>query len=131
MCYKSKRGILKSLLKKRDAELSSLFPEYSQYTEPISFDAYDIREILSEKVRALLTRRGTNARDFLDVYLIYKNYGIRPEDIETCIKAKVDFALAMYSRFRTNMKDKLSLLREGRLFDWGEERGARIASVRI
>ena len=58
-----------------------------------------MREILSE-VRALLTRMGTKARDFLDVYFIYKNYHIKPEDVEGCIGRKVGFALGMYERFR-------------------------------
>jgi len=129
LCYKPKKKILKSLLRKRDAELKALFPEYAEYSKPLSFAVYDVREILSEKVRALLTRRGTKARDFLDVYLIYKNYGIKPKDVEGCIKRKISFALGMYERFRSNMNQKLRLLNAGNLFDWGEERGLLLSEI--
>ncbi|MHB2035581.1 MAG: nucleotidyl transferase AbiEii/AbiGii toxin family protein [Nitrososphaerales archaeon] len=129
LCYKPKKAVLRSLLKKRDVELKALFPEYTEYVKPISFDTYELREILSEKVRALLTRRGAKARDFLDVYLIYKNYRIRPEDVEACIKKKVNFALKMYEKFRSNMKEKQRLLSAGKLFDWGEERGLLLSEI--
>jgi predicted nucleotidyltransferase component of viral defense system len=72
MCFKPEKGKLVSLLHGRNGELGALFDEYKEYATSIDFAVYDIREILSEKVRALLTRRGTKARDFVDVYLIYK-----------------------------------------------------------
>jgi hypothetical protein len=68
----------------------------------------DIRNILCENVRALLTREGTKARDFLDVYLTWKRFGIRPEDEEECIVGKIDFSLkypdaALASRLPSEM----------------------------
>ena len=62
-----------------------LFPEYKEYTEEIDFDVYDPQEILSEKIRAILTRQGTKARDYLDVYLIEKNFGISLDEVFGCV----------------------------------------------
>jgi len=128
-CLRLKKGRLKSLLAKENPELNELFTEYSEYVRPITFDIYDVREILSEKVRALLTRRGTKARDFLDVYLICKHYGIKPEEVEECIVKKAKFALQMYARFRSNLNEKLKLLETGKIFDWGEERGLLLSDI--
>ena len=88
MCFPPKKGQLKGLLTGRHEELEALFPsECKEYARRVPLGIYDIREILSEKVRALLTREGTKARGFLDVYLIYKQYWrgrrdswIRPEN---------------------------------------------------
>lgn len=129
LCFKPNKVELRSLLKKRDPELKALFPEYEEIVQPISFDAYNLNEILSEKVRALLTRRGTKARDFLDVYFIYKYYRIKPEDVEKCIKRKVKFALTRFTRFRSNMREKVRLLNDEKLFDWGEERGLLLSKI--
>ena len=129
LCYKPKEGLLKSLSTKRDAELEALFPEYMEYRKPIPFTTYDVREILSEKVRAILTRRGIKARDFVDIYLIYKKYRIKPEHIDMCIRKKVDFAIEGYTRFRTNMNGKIELLNSGKLFEWGEERGLLLSTI--
>jgi hypothetical protein len=128
-CSRIKKGKLKSLLVKQDPELKVLYPEYKEYVRAISFDIYDLREILSEKVRALLTRRGTKARDFLDVYLVYKNYGIKPEDVEECIVRKINFVLKLYARFRYNLKEKMKLLANGKIFDWGQERGLLLSEI--
>jgi len=122
MCYSLKRRRVRSLLATKDAQLMVLFPEYDWYTARISLDAYDVREILSEKVRALLTRWGTKARDFVDVYLISKEYGLKPQEVESCIIRKIIFATGLYSRFRSNLKSKEALLRQGRIFEWGQER---------
>ncbi len=81
MCFKLKRRRLRSLLAKEDPQLKALFPEYDDYAARISLDVYDVREILSEKVRALLTRTGTKARDFVDVYLISKEYGLKTKKL--------------------------------------------------
>jgi predicted nucleotidyltransferase component of viral defense system len=64
LCFPFKERSARSLLSKRHDELDSLFPEYSEYSTPAKISTYDIKEILAEKVRAMLTRRGTKARDF-------------------------------------------------------------------
>jgi predicted nucleotidyltransferase component of viral defense system len=48
--------------------------------QKIPFDVYDVREVLSEKIRSILAQQGIKARDFLDVYLISKKQQIELED---------------------------------------------------
>lgn len=129
MCFRTKSGRLKSLIERQDSELKALYPEYPEYARTIRFNVYDIREILSEKVRAILTRRGTKARDFVDVYLIWKSYGIEPKDVETCIARKIKLALRLYERFNAQFQEKARLLDAGRIFDWGTERDLLISEI--
>ncbi len=129
LCFGPKAGRLKSLPVKNDSELSTLYPEYREYRKPIRFWVYDVREILSEKVRAILTRRGTKARDFLDVYLISREFEIKPDEVEECIIQKIKSALLMYARYRTNFKAKAKQLESGSLFEWGAERDLLISDI--
>ena len=85
ICFSPAMAQLSGLLTGKHEGLKALFPdETAEYSKKIPFGVYDIREILCEKVRALLTREGTKARDFLDVYLMWKRFGIKPEDEEKC-----------------------------------------------
>ncbi len=130
MCFAPKKEELSGLLTGKHEGLETLFPEETaEYAGKIRFGVYDIREILCEKVRALLTREGTKARDFLDVYLICKRQGIRVEDMEKCIVRKMDFALKLYDKYRTNLKEKIGLLNSGKLFDWGAERELLLSEI--
>lgn len=129
LCFRAKAGSLKSLPVKQDSQMKVLYPEYREYAKSIKFGVYDVREILSEKVRAILTRRGTKARDFLDVYYINLTYKIKPEDVEECVIKKTKFALRLYARFRTHFKDKIKLLDSGNLFEWGVERELLISRI--
>jgi predicted nucleotidyltransferase component of viral defense system len=130
MCFAPKKGVLSGLLAEKHAELEALFPEETaEYAKKIPFSVYDIREILCEKVRALLTREGTKARDFLDVYLIWKRFGIRPEDEEKCIVSKIDFSLKLYAKYRDHLKQKVALLNSGKLFDWGTEKELLLSDI--
>lgn len=129
LCFRPKVWKLKSLPVKDDAKLSDLFPEYREYSKPVKFEIYDIREILSEKVRAILTRRGTKARDFLDVYLINREYKIKPASVEKCAIEKVEMALKMYDRYRTHFTEKAKRLQSADLFEWGEERDLLISGI--
>jgi hypothetical protein len=67
-----------------------------------------MREILAEKVRAILTRKGVKARDFIDAYLIQKETGVRPEDLEAVIIDKTRFILK-YEKYRQNLKQKTAV----------------------
>lgn len=130
MCFPPKNGRLNGLLTSTHEELKALFPaEYAEYSQKIPFVVYDIREILSEKVRALLTREGTKARDFLDVYFICTRLGIKLEDVEKCIVTKTDFALKLYDKYRTNLKEKIELLNSGKIFEWSEERDLLLSEI--
>ena len=130
MCFSPAMAQLSGLLAGKHEELKALFPdETAEYSKKIPFGVYDIREILCEKVRALLTREGTKARDFLDVYLIWKRFGIRPEDQEKCIVGKIDFSLKLYAKYRDHLKQKVALLNSGKLFDWGAEKELLLSDI--
>jgi hypothetical protein len=104
-------------------ELEKFFPEeYEKYSGTINFKTYDLREILCEKVRAIMTRRGIKARDFIDVYLIAKEINedilkYKPQIIE-----KTRFTLDMYEKYRSNLKRKTELINSKELFLWGREK---------
>jgi predicted nucleotidyltransferase component of viral defense system len=119
---------LKSLLSEDNEELRLLFPEYAEYRQKIPFDVYDVREILCEKVRSILTRMGIKARDFVDVYLICKKYGIRLEDMHDPIVAKTRFMLDLYEKYRKNLEAKKEML-ISQPFRWGEERGLLLQEI--
>lgn len=97
---KKAKPIIKNFNKK---ELNFLFPEQSKYLlfNPAIY-CYDIREILIEKIRAILTRKGVKARDFIDVFLIIKKENINLKNYETQITKKVLFALK-YQKYLQNL----------------------------
>ncbi|MFH1788034.1 MAG: nucleotidyl transferase AbiEii/AbiGii toxin family protein [Candidatus Altiarchaeota archaeon] len=87
-------------------EFKYLYPDAAEeLLHQPTLKAYDIREILAEKVRAILTRKGTKARDFIDVYLIQKHAHIKIEDIENQIIDKTKFMLK-YGKYRQNLLEK-------------------------
>jgi len=130
MRFPHAKNILKSLLDKHIEELKMLFPEeYREYSEHVPFDTYDIREILCEKVRSIFTRRGVKARDFADVYLISKKFGISPEDLKKDIVAKTAFALNLYAKYKNNFIEKKKLLKTKEFFAWGHEKGLLLADM--
>jgi len=115
------RAELKSLLSKHNEELSLLFPEHQEYMQKIPFDVYDVREILSEKIRSILTRQGIKARDFLDVYLISKKHKIELDDMYDPIVGKTRFMLDFYEKYRKNLEAKKDIV-TSQPFRWGEEK---------
>lgn len=129
MCFGIQSGELRSLIDFRDEELSLLYDEYTEYTRDIKLRLYDIREILSEKIRAILTRRGIKARDFVDVYLINKNYSLNKEEVRECTLRKIGFSLRHYERFRKNFLEKIELFKSESYFDWGGERSFLISEI--
>ncbi|MEX0862259.1 nucleotidyl transferase AbiEii/AbiGii toxin family protein [Nitrosopumilus sp.] len=129
LCLKPIDGNLKSLITGKHDKLGALYEEYAEYASTIPFGVYDVREILSEKIRAILTRKGTKARDFLDVFLISKNLGVETKDVEDCIIKKIGYALEHYERYRDNFEEKKNLLDKGSIFNWGIERGLLITEI--
>jgi predicted nucleotidyltransferase component of viral defense system len=123
-----RKAKLKSLLTEESEEMRALFPEYMEYAQKISFDVYDVREILCEKVRSILTRVGIRARDFLDIYLICKKYQIGIEDLMEPVVGKTRFMLSSYEKYRKNFESKKSILMS-QPFRWGEERGLLLQTV--
>lgn len=127
LCAKSERGNLSSAVTKKDEEMSALFEEYKEYSTTISFPMYGLKEILSEKVRALLTREGIKARDFVDIYFIEKNLGIKVVDVEKYVIRKINHSLKLYEKYRINFDTKKKLLAQDKTFDWGKEKELLIA----
>jgi predicted nucleotidyltransferase component of viral defense system len=119
--FATQRAELKSLLSKPAEELRLLFQEYEEYWQKIPFDVYDIREILTEKIRSILTRQGIKARDFLDVYLISKKQQIELKDMYGPTVSKIQFMLDFYKKYRKNLEAKKELV-ISQPFTWGEEK---------
>lgn len=130
MRFPHPKNILKSLLDKHIEELKILFPEeYNAYSGHIPFDTYNIKEIMCEKIRSILTRKGVKARDFADVYLIYKKFGIAPEDLKKDIVAKTLFSLSLYTKYKDNFNEKKKLLKTNEIFLWGTEKGLLLTDI--
>ncbi len=107
---------------KKTGDLGLFFPEeYKQYVRKIYFNVYDPKEILAEKMRAIATRQGTKARDFVDVFMICEKYGIDLIDIMSDAIEKISFSVGMYDKYQNNLKNKIELIRSGELFEWGQE----------
>ena len=70
-------------------EIELLFNDYSYLLNPVKIKAYDLKGILIEKVRAILTRRGIKARDFVDVFLIAKKDKLDLKDFKKEIIEKI------------------------------------------
>ena len=96
---------LNAIAIKQKEELQLEYPEYSDYTtsNPI-FYCYDLKEIASEKIRALLTRRGFKARDIVDLYILSKK-GITIKSVKKMAIEKTMFMLR-YLKYGENLKNK-------------------------
>lgn len=103
--YKTKEIYANSLIKTDEKELKFLFPEYYPLSLNPIIKAYDLREILLEKIRAILTRRGLKLRDFIDVFLITKEIKQDFTHFEKEIIEKTEFMLK-YEKYLQNMKEK-------------------------
>ena len=88
-------------------DFSFVFPEESEFLlKDVNLYAYDIREILVEKIRAILTRKAVKVRDFVDVFLIEQTEKLKVEKFEEQIIAKVLYALR-FEKYKVNFKNKL------------------------
>jgi len=115
---------------KTDKELQALFPEdYDAYAKDISLYVYDVKEILCEKVRAILTRRGLKARDFVDIYLICNHFKLSVVDFRDIVLDKTRFMLVQYEKYRRNLEEKRRLIDSGEIFQWGDERNLLLIDI--
>ena len=111
--FRPRRGELRSLVGGTEArEIGMLFPEHIGYFHPFVMTLYDSREIFAEKVRAIMTRRGTKPRDFIDIFLLSENLGIKADELEDVIISKTEFMLRNYDRFRRNFALKKEFYKE-------------------
>ena len=90
-------------------ELEVLFPEeaYILLAKP-RIKVYDLREIASEKVRAVLTRMGVKARDIIDLYML-SEHGISIKSVRKEAMEKIRVMLK-YARYSKNMLAKAEVI---------------------
>jgi len=79
--------------------------------KPFKIKVYDLKEILIEKIRAILTRRGIKARDFVDVFLIVKKEKLNLNDFKKQIIEKINYMLK-FEKYIQNINNKESQLNE-------------------
>lgn len=107
------------ILTNRDKqEIETLFNDYSYLLNPVKIKAYDLKEIFIEKIRAILTRRGIKARDFVDVFLIVRKEKLNLNDFKKEIVEKINNMLK-FEKYNENIKNKETQLKENLIL--GEE----------
>jgi len=79
------------------------FQEFISFYKNRKLLAYDIKEIVSEKIRSLLTRKAIKSRDAIDLFFIYQKYKIKPEDFIKEAKEKIIFAIQNYNKYKENL----------------------------
>ena len=85
---------------------NSLFPEkYNWVFEKPVLSCYSLEEILSEKIRAIVTRQGVKSGDLIDVFMIQKKGSLDMSSFETEILAKIRFSL-INDKYRVNLMSK-------------------------
>jgi hypothetical protein len=72
----------------------------TDYATPISVIAYDPREIMVEKCRAILTRTTAKSRDLVDLFLLERDRGLRVLDHASGIVGKTRRAVKGAARYR-------------------------------
>lgn len=107
-------------------EFALRFPEDAEiFSKPLTIKAYDLKEVIIEKIRAILTRRGVKPRDFIDVYKITKAEDIK---LQTIINKVIDKTQAMlkFEKYSLNLEGKQET---GFNFEIGEEENMLLISL--
>jgi len=100
------RNLLDKVHLKNDEK--AYFREFLNFYKPFKVLAYDEREVLAEKVRAILTRRAQKLRDFYDLFMLDKS-GFNVEKLREEIVKKTKVCLR-YGKYRENLeKNRKSL----------------------
>ena len=89
------------------------FKEFLEFYKTTKIEVYNIKEIVAEKVRSLLTRKAIKSRDAIDLLFIYNSFNIKPQDLLNKITEKILFSINNYEKYRKNLiltKDKLQTL---------------------
>lgn len=104
---------INSLIPKRlEKEFSFLEPEETEILlKPVKIKVYDIKEILLEKIRAILTRRGIKARDFVDAFLIINKEKLDLNKFKPKAIEKMN-AMLKFEKYAENLKNKENQLKE-------------------
>ena len=94
--------------------------------KPLKIKVYDLKEILIEKIRAILTRRGIKARDFVDVFLIVKKEKLNLNDFKKEIIEKIN-NMMKFEKYNQNIKNKETQLKEDLIL--GEEEALMLVPI--
>lgn len=122
LCFPILVKEVKGLSLNDDNELRQLFPEIvALFVDRKSAKVYDIQEIASEKFRAILTRRGIKLRDFVDLYLVQDRFKLDFQEIMSIVEKKVKFATENFSKYKGNLRKKLTILNSLDFPDWENE----------
>jgi predicted nucleotidyltransferase component of viral defense system len=100
---------------------TAYFREALSFYKPFAVQAYDEKEILCEKVRAILTRRAQKLRDFYDLYMLEKS-GYKIEELREQIMAKINACLN-YKRYRANLERNIKSFELSPVLEEPFERG--------
>jgi hypothetical protein len=74
------------------------------YATPVPVIAYDPREILVEKCRAILTRAAAKSRDLVDLFLLERDRGLRVENHEAGVVEKTRRSVQGSARYRAQAR---------------------------
>jgi len=116
LAFKPKTLKAKTLLSWKRVKLTSM--EYKKYIEflgnyyPVSLVAYSDREILVEKVRALLTRKELKLRDLYDLYKLHLR-GLRVSQYTKVIEDKIRDYLNLSSAVSEKLRNSIEALKDG------------------
>jgi predicted nucleotidyltransferase component of viral defense system len=127
--YNFKKKQANNLLKEIDTkEFCFLFLEYEDLLKKPKIKVYDIKEILLEKYRAILTRKALKARDFIDVFLILNNLKQENHKYKKQILEKTKFMLNKYQKYNNNLNQRKKL---GFKYIIGEENKLLIKEINL
>lgn len=88
------------------AELLFLQEELARrYASSVGVLAYDPREILAEKARAILTRQAPKLRDVFDLYLLQRVLNLSAEQYRDEIVQKTTFGISQRKRYLTQLRN--------------------------
>jgi len=90
------------------------FKEFLGFYKPVKMKVYDIKEIVTEKFRSILTRKAIKSRDAIDLLFIYNKFRIRPQDFLKETKEKLLYSINAYEKYKDNLiltRDKLQNLK--------------------
>ncbi|MEM2913180.1 MAG: nucleotidyl transferase AbiEii/AbiGii toxin family protein [Candidatus Bathyarchaeia archaeon] len=113
--FKPKTMIVKTLLDGTElrSDEEAYFKDFLEFYSPFQLNVYDEREILCEKVRAILTRRAQKIRDLYDLFILQK-HGFYAGDLKNEILEKIRASL-YYKKYRDALeknKERLELTGE-------------------
>ncbi len=89
------------------------FREFLDFYKTINMKVYDLKEIVTEKFRSILTRKAIKSRDAIDLLFIYQKFKIKPQDFLKETKEKLMYSINSYEKYQDNLilaRDKLQTL---------------------